>query len=58
VLNGIPHAAGMVEVTVAVTIDREVRELDEKVLVWETRRSSPRNERVGTATQEFVIEVQ
>jgi len=59
VLSGTPEAAGRVEVAVAATIDREVRKLDEKVLVWGNEKVlSTATERVGTATQKFVIDVQ
>jgi hypothetical protein len=58
-LRGTPDAPGKVEVTVTVTIDREVRKLDEKALVW-GRESvlSTATKRVGTDTQKFVIDVQ
>ena len=58
VLSGVPNAAGRVEVAVTATIDRQVRKLDEKALVW-GRESvlSTDPERVGTATQKFVIEI-
>ena len=59
VLSGTPDAAGKVEVAVTATIDREVRKLDEKVLVWGNEKVlSTTTERVGTATQKFVIDVQ
>jgi hypothetical protein len=58
-LSGIPDVAGKEEVTVTATIDREVRKLDEKVLVWGNEKVlSTATERVGSATQQFVIEVQ
>jgi hypothetical protein len=59
VLLGTPQAAGRVEVAVTVTIDRQVRKLDEKALVW-GRESvlSATTEHVGIATQRFVIDVQ
>jgi len=58
-LRGTPDAPGKAEVTVTVTIDREVRKLDEKALVWGRENVlSTATERVGTATQEFVIDVQ
>jgi len=59
VLSGIPDAAGKVEVAVTATIDREVRRLDEKALVWGNEKVlSTTPERVGTTTQKFVIDVQ
>jgi hypothetical protein len=58
-LSGVPDAAGKVDVTVTATIDREVRKLDEKVLAWGNEKVlSTSTERVGSATQQFVIEVQ
>ena len=40
------------------TIDREVRKLDPKVLMWGNEKVlSTSTERVGTATQKFTIEV-
>jgi hypothetical protein len=59
VLSGIPDAAGKVEVAVTATIDREVRKLDEKALVWGNEKVlSTTTERVGTTTQKFVMDVQ
>ena len=59
VLSGIPDAAGKVGVAVTVTIDRQVRTLDEKALVWGREKVlSTTTERVGTATQKFAIDVQ
>jgi len=59
VLSGTPDATGKVEVTVTATIDRKVRKLDEKALVWGNEKVLATNtERVGTATQKFVIAVQ
>ena len=47
------------EVTVTVTIDREVRKLDEKALAWGNEKVlSTSTERVGGATEKFVIKVQ
>jgi hypothetical protein len=58
-LRGTPEATGKAEVTVTVTIDREVRELDEKALVWGRENVlSTTTERVGIDTQKFVIDVQ
>jgi hypothetical protein len=59
VLSGTPDAVGKVEVAVTVTLDREVRRLDEKALVWGNEKVlSTTTERVGTTTQKFVIDVQ
>ncbi|MCY2953918.1 MAG: M55 family metallopeptidase [Planctomycetota bacterium] len=58
-LWGTPDAAGKVEVVVTATIDREVRKLDEKVLIWGNEKVvSVSTERVGSATQRFAIDVQ
>lgn len=59
VLSGTPDAAGKVDVAVTVTIDREVRKLDERALSWGNEKVlSTTTERVGAATQRFVIDVQ
>ena len=59
VLSGTPDAAGKVQVAVTATIDRQVRKLDEKALVWGNEKVlATTTERVGTATQKFVIDVQ
>jgi hypothetical protein len=59
VLSGIPDTSGKVEVAVTAAIDRELRRLDEKVLVWGIEKVlSTATERVGIATQQFVIDVQ
>ena len=59
VLSGIPDTPGKEEVAVTATIDREVRKLDEKVLVWGNEKVlSTATERVGSATQQYVIGVQ
>jgi hypothetical protein len=59
VLSAIPEAVGKAEVSVTVTIDREVRKLDEKAIVWGGEKVfSTTTERVGTTTHKFVIEVQ
>jgi hypothetical protein len=58
-LRGTPDVTGKAEVTVTVTIDREMRNLDEKALVWGREDVlSTATERVGTDTQKFVIDVQ
>jgi len=57
-LSGTPDAAGKVEVAITATIDRDVRKLDEKALVWGNEKVlSTTTERVGAATQKFVIDV-
>jgi hypothetical protein len=59
VLSGTPDVVGKVEVAVTARLEREVRNLDEKVLVWGNEKVlSTRIERVGAATQTFVIAVQ
>ena len=59
VLTGTPDAPGNAEVVVTASIDREVRKLDEKVLIWGNEKVVATNtERVGMATQQFVIVVQ
>jgi hypothetical protein len=59
VVSGIPEAAGRAEVMVTATIDRQVRLLDEKALVWGREKVlSTTTKRIGTATQKFVIDVQ
>jgi len=58
-LSGTPDAAGKVEVAVTATIEREVRNLDEKTLIWGNEKVLSTNiVRVGAATQTFVIAVQ
>jgi hypothetical protein len=57
-LAGTPAEAGRADVTVTVTIDRQVRKLDEAVLRWGNEKLlSVDTERVGVATQEFVVEI-
>jgi len=59
VLSGTPIAAGKAEIVVNAVINRNVRELDESKLIWgQEKILSQRVERVGEATQKFVIEVQ
>jgi hypothetical protein len=59
VLCGTPDTAGKVDVAVTASIDREVRKLDEASLKWGKEKVlSVTTERVGSATQKFVIEVQ
>ena len=58
-LSGTPDAAGKIDVVVTATIDREARKLDEKALVWGSEKVlSTATERVGVATQKFVLDVQ
>ena len=59
VLSGTPDEAGKAEVAVTVVLERETRTLDEKSLVWGVEKVlSTSTERVGSAEQRFVIEVQ
>jgi hypothetical protein len=59
VIQGTPDVAGKVEVVLTARIEREVRNLDEKALVWGNEKVlSTSMERVGAATQKFVIDVQ
>jgi hypothetical protein len=58
VLSGIPDAAGKAQVSVSAAIDRKVRRLDPKALVWGREKVlSSTTERVGTAAQKCLIEV-
>jgi len=58
VLSGTPDAPGRADVAITATIERQVRKLDEKALVWGREVVlSTDSERVGTATQRFVIDV-
>jgi hypothetical protein len=57
-LRGTPDAPGAVEVAVNASIDREVRKLDEAALKWGREKVlAVTTQRVGSATQEFVINV-
>jgi hypothetical protein len=57
-LSGTPDVPGKTNVAVTVTIDRQVRKLDEAVLRWGKEKVvSIETERVGVATQKFVIDV-
>jgi hypothetical protein len=59
ILAGTPDAAGKAEVVLTVTIERQVRKLDESKLIWgQEKILSEGMERVGEATQKFVIDVQ
>jgi hypothetical protein len=58
VLSGTPDVPGRADVTVTVTIDRQTRKLDDAVLRWGNEKVlSVDTERVGVATQKFVIDV-
>ena len=58
VLSGTPDAAGKVDVAVTVTIDQEVRKLDDGRLGWGIEKVvSTSTERVGSATRRYSIEV-
>jgi len=58
VLSGTPDVPGSFEVIVTVTINRNVRRLDESRLIWgQEKVLSEGMERLGEATQEFVIAV-
>src|SRR5262249_49878515 len=57
-LSGAPDAAGKVDVAVTVTIDQEVRKLDDSRLGWGVEKViSTSTERVGSATGGFSIEI-
>ena len=57
-LSGTPDAAGKVDVAVTVTIDQEVRKLDDGRLGWGVEKViSTSTERVGSATRRYSIEV-
>jgi hypothetical protein len=57
-LSGTPKASGQADVAVTVTIDRPVRTLDEAVLRWGNEKIlAVDTERIGTTTQEFIIDV-
>lgn len=57
-LSGTPDAAGKVDVAVTVTINQEVRKLDDGTLGWGIEKVvSTSTERVGSATRRFSIEV-
>jgi len=58
VLSGTPDVPGRSDVTITVTIDRQVRKLDEAVLRWGGEKVlSMDTEHVGAATQKFIIDV-
>jgi hypothetical protein len=57
-LSGTPDVAGKVDVAVAVTIDHEVRKLDDSRLGWGVEKViSTSTERVGSATRKYSIEI-
>lgn len=57
-LSGTPVVAGKIDVAVTVTIDQEVRKLDDGTLGWGIEKVvSTSKERVGSATRMFSIEV-
>jgi hypothetical protein len=57
-LSGIPDGPGKVSVVVTATIDREVRNLDERALSWGLEKTLSRaTQRIGVATQKFTIDV-
>jgi hypothetical protein len=57
-LSGTPDAAGQVKVAVTATIEREVPQLDENALSWGVYKVAGQStERVGTATQQFTMDV-
>jgi hypothetical protein len=58
VLSGTPDRAGPADVVIAVTLERELRRLDEEALKWGIEKVvSAGTETVGTATQRFAIAV-
>jgi hypothetical protein len=59
VLSGVPDASGKAEVTLVATIEQEVRKLSEQDLSWGREKVvSSVPQKVGSGTQEFVIEIQ
>lgn len=57
-LSGKPDAAEKVDVTVNVTIDQEVRKLNNSRLGWGVEQvASTSTERVGSATRRYSIEI-
>jgi hypothetical protein len=58
-LAGVAEAPGKFEVVVTASLDRETRRLDEKTLAWGNEKVlATAVERIGAATQKFVLEVQ
>ncbi len=57
-LSGTPSASGKIDVAVTVTIDQEVRKLDDSRLGWGVEKViSTSTERVGSATRRYSIEI-
>jgi len=57
-ISGIPDTAGKAEVVVSVTLERELRKLDETALSWGREKVlAVTTEAIGTDTQRFVVEV-
>jgi hypothetical protein len=57
-LSGVPVCSGKVAVVVSASIDREVRNLDSRMLNWGLEKVvSTGAQRVGVATQKFTIDV-
>ena len=57
-LSGTPDTTGKFDVAVTVTIDQEVRKLDDGILGWGNEKViSTSTERVGSATRRYSIEV-
>jgi hypothetical protein len=57
-LSGVPDNAGKVTVVVTATIEREVRNLDAKVLSWGVEKVvSTSTQKIGVATQKFTVDV-
>ena len=57
-LSGTPDRSGTTEVVLSVTLERDVRRLDEEALKWGIEKVvSSGTETVGSATQSFVIAV-
>jgi hypothetical protein len=58
IVSGTPDAAGKVDVAITVTIDQELRKLDDGRLGWGVEHViSTSTERVGSATRTYSIEV-
>jgi hypothetical protein len=57
-LSGTPDSPGKAEVVLSATIECEVRNLDERSLSWGVEKVvSTSTKKVGSATQEFVIDI-
>ena len=58
-LSGTPARAGRFDIVIAARIERNLRTLDENTLSWGNEKVlSTSTERIGAATQHFVIVVQ